>query len=73
VGSTIFLSWSPPVTGPAVTSYTVIVGGAFVGSFPIVGRAISGTVGPGTYVLSVSATNACGAGPATPPQRVVIP
>jgi hypothetical protein len=73
VGRTIFLSWSPPANGPAVTSYTVIVGGAYVGTFPIGGRTISGTVGPGTYVLSVSASNACGAGPATLPQTVVVP
>jgi hypothetical protein len=73
VGNTIFLSWSSPANGAAVTGYTVIAGGAYAGSFPITGRAISGTVGPGTYVLSVSASNACGAGPATPPQIVTIP
>jgi hypothetical protein len=73
VGNTIFLAWSAPAGGPAVTSYTVWVSGAYVGSFGTTGRTLSGVAGPGSYVISVSAGNACGAGPATPPQTVVMP
>jgi hypothetical protein len=73
VGNTIFLSWSAPDGGPAVASYTVWVGGAYVGSFGTVGRTLSGAAGPGSYVLSVTADNACGTGAATPTQTVVIP
>lgn len=73
IGTTIFVSWSPPTTGPAVTSYTVQVSGAYVGSFTTGGRTLSGVAVPGSYVLSVAAGNACGMGPATPTQMVVIP
>jgi len=73
VGSTIYLSWSPPASGTAVASYTVQVSGAYVGSFVTTGRTLSGAAGPGGYVLSVAATNPCGTGAATPTQTVVIP
>jgi hypothetical protein len=73
VGTTIFLSWSPPDGGPAVTSYTVWVGGSYAGSFGAIGRTLSGAAAPGSYVLSVTADNACGVGAATPMQTVVIP
>ena len=41
--------------------------------FPTPGRALSGTVGPGTYNISVYAANSCGNGPATAVQSVTIP
>ena len=49
------------------------VTGAFVGGFATTGRALSGTVGPGSYTLSVIAVNPCGASAGSPPQTVVVP
>jgi hypothetical protein len=49
------------------------VGGAFAGSFPLPGKTISGAVGPGTYLLSVHATNYCGAGLPTETVAVTVP
>jgi hypothetical protein len=73
VGDVIYLLWNSPVGGPAVTGYRVAVSGAYQGSFATVARSISGRAARGTYDLSVSATNVCGAGPPTPSQTVVIP
>jgi hypothetical protein len=72
-GSTILVSWSPPASGPAVSSYTVQVSGAYVDSFTTTARMLSGVAGSGTYTLNVRATNACGTSTATPMQTVVIP
>jgi hypothetical protein len=73
VGSIVFVSWSPPPTGPAVRGYTVRVGGAYVGSFTTAGRTLRGAAAPGSYQLSVAASNPCGTGMATPARVVVIP
>jgi Bacterial Ig-like domain (group 3) len=73
IGNTIFVVWDSAASGPAPTGYTLNVSGAFVGSFPTIGRTVSGTAGPGSYGLSVLATNACGPSPATPVQTVSIP
>jgi len=72
-GNTIFLSWSPPASGPAVTSYRVAVSGAWVGGFTTPARTLSGEAAPGSYVITVSATNACGVGPPSAAQTVVTP
>ena len=64
--STIFVSWRPPASGPAVTSYTVRVSGAAVATVETTSRMIAGTVGPGEYAISVVANNACGHGRAAP-------
>jgi hypothetical protein len=72
-GRTIFLAWSAPVSGAAVTAYTVHVSGSYVGSFTTTGRTLSGAAAPGSYTLSVATANPCGAGPSTPVQTVVIP
>lgn len=72
-GNAIFVAWSPPASGSAVEGYVVSVTGAYVGSIAVAGRALSGTVAPGSYGLSVAATNRCGTGPATAAQTVVIP
>ena len=72
-GNTISVSWMPPATGPSVASYTLAVSGAFVGSIPTTTRSLSGTVLPGSYTFSVTATNACGTSAATTPQTVTIP
>jgi hypothetical protein len=73
VGATIFVIWDPPDTGPAPTQYMVTVSGAFAGTFPTTARMISGTVGPGSYGLSVRAVNACGTSPPTLEQIVTVP
>lgn len=73
VGSTLFVVWDPATSGPAPTSYSLSVTGAFAGTFGTPGRTLSGAVGSGTYHLSVSASNACGASAATPVQTVVVP
>ena len=73
VGGTIFIVWDPAATGPAPTSYVVNVGGSFFGSLPTVARELSGAPGPGSYSLSVTAINACGASAPTATQTVVIP
>ena len=73
VGSTIFVMWDPPASGPAPTQYVLTVSGAFDASFPTAARALSGVVGPGSYGLSVAASNACGTSGATPAQIVTVP
>lgn len=73
VGRTLFVVWDPATTGPAPTSFVLTVTGAFAGTFGTPGRTLSGTVGPGTYHLSVAAANACGSSLATPVQIVVVP
>jgi hypothetical protein len=72
-GSTIGVSWKPAPSGPAVTSYSVIVGGAYTGRFSTGERTLSGTAAPGTYTLSVVATNPCGTSEPAPAQVIVIP
>jgi hypothetical protein len=72
-GSNVFLTWSPPSSGPAVSRYVAYVGGAYTGSFTTTGRFLSGATGPGTYALSVAAANACGIGAASATQMVVVP
>jgi hypothetical protein len=72
LGRTLFILWDMPTPGPAATGYEVIASGAVSGRFALPTRAVSGTVGPGTYDLSVVASNTCGSGPATPVQTVTI-
>ena len=73
ISNTIYVVWEPAATGPAPTSYTLNVTGSYVGSIPTTARSLSGTVGPGSYGLSVAAANACGSSPATAVQTVTIP
>ena len=72
-GNTVHVNWDSPVAGTAPTGYVLNVAGGFAGSFGTSGRAMSGVVGPGTYHLSVVASNPCGNGPATPVQTVLVP
>ncbi len=64
-GSTLTLTWNPPVAGAAVTSYVIHASGTITASLPTLARSVSGTVGPGTYSLSVVAANDCGTSPPT--------
>jgi hypothetical protein len=72
-GSTISAQWSLPPSGPAPTSYLVIVSGGFNGELAVTERKISGAVGAGSYTISVVASNACGSSAPTPPVLVAIP
>ena len=65
-GATMFVSWQPPESGPAVASYTVSLSGALVASFETTAHSVSGPLAPGEYAISVTANNACGRGPAVP-------
>ena len=71
-GRTITASWNQPPAGTAVTQYTILVSGAFNGAIPLPARTISGAVGPGSYTISVTASNPCGTSAPTAAQTVTI-
>ena len=73
LGNTMHVVWEPAATGSAPTSYVLTVTGSFNGNFGTPGRTLSGTVGPGSYTLSVAAANPCGMSAATSGQTVVVP
>jgi hypothetical protein len=73
VGRTIHVTWDAPAAGSAPTAYVLNVTGSFVGSFVTNGRSMSGTVGLGSYAISVTAINPCGGSPATATQTVTVP
>jgi Tol biopolymer transport system component len=73
IGRTVYADWKPASTGPAPTGFVVNVTGSFTGSFSTTTRALSGTVGPGSYSLSVVATNACGDSAATLAPTITVP
>ena len=72
-GNVVSVSWELPLSGPAPAGYTLLVQGAFSGAIPLATRSIAGTVGSGTYQLSVTASNACGTSPPTPTRSVTVP
>ena len=72
-GNRIGVVWDPPPEGPASTGYVVHAAGAVTGAFPVAAQMVSAIVGPGSYSLSVTATNACGSSPATAVQTVIVP
>jgi hypothetical protein len=72
-GHTITVSWLPPSAGAAPAGYVVLVSGSFEGEIPTTALMLSGAAGPGTYSLSVAATNVCGTSGATPAQTITIP
>jgi PKD repeat protein len=73
LGTTVFLLWDPPAAGPAPLGYRLNVTGSFVGAIPVADRIVSTPVAPGSYTVSVIATNACGAGAPTAAQTVTVP
>ncbi len=74
VGNTAYLLWDPPATGPAASAYVLNVTGAFVGALPVgATRNLSAVVTPGTYQVSVTALNACGASAPTAAQTIQVP
>jgi hypothetical protein len=73
VGSVVTVGWSPAASGSAPTGYILNVTGTFAGSVPTALRAVSGAVPPGTYTLSVVATNPCGMSAPTAAQTLTVP
>ena len=73
-GNAVGLLWEPPPTGPAPTTYELVVSGAYTGVVPMgMQRRLSAPVPPGSYAIAVRAANACGTGAATDPQVIVVP
>jgi Bacterial Ig domain len=73
VGSTVNVVWDPAATGPAPAGFVLSVSGSFVGNAQTTSRVVSATAPPGSYGLSVVATNDCGVSAATPMQFVTVP
>jgi len=72
-GRTLNLVWDPPASGGAATSYVLEVTGAYVGVVPLLDRALSVPVAPGSYTFRLAAVNGCGTGAFTAAQTVVVP
>ena len=76
-GNNLSLSWDPPATGAAPTSYTLLartVSGQLLASLPLGTATTFGTAAPnGVFVLSVRAANAFGTGPESPGRTVTFP
>ncbi len=70
---TVVLSWLPPAAGAAPSAYVVSVSGSLTGSFETTALGASGSLGAGTYTVSVQAVNVCGASPHTPAQTLMVP
>jgi hypothetical protein len=73
IGTTAFVVWEPPASGPAVSSYVLNVTGSFTGSIPTTRRSLSGEAGTGSYTMGIVAVNPCGSSPSTPTQTIVVP
>ena len=65
--------WDPPASGPAPTTYTIVVGGSYVGALPMTTRSFTIPPPPGTYTFAVTASNACGTSAPTATQTVSFP
>jgi hypothetical protein len=73
IGRTVVVVWDPAATGPAPTGYMLNVSGTLTAVFSTTVRTVRGTAPPGSYALSVHATNSCGASEPTATQTVVVP
>jgi predicted phage tail protein len=77
-GNTINVRWSPPTSGGAPTSYTLIgrltAGGPVLATVPMGNLTSFSVAAPnGTFVLSVTAANASGTGPESASVTVTVP
>lgn len=72
-GNVVGATWDTPSGGTPATSYRLNVSGSYSGSLPMAGLGFASGAPSGTYNFSVQAVNACGAGPVTAFQTVVIP
>lgn len=69
----VTLAWDPPASGPAVSSYQLLVSGDVQAVAPTTARVLTGSPPPGRYVVRVAAVNSCGVGAASAPVIVVVP
>ncbi|MGQ0736118.1 MAG: DUF1800 family protein [Acidobacteriota bacterium] len=69
----VTLTWQAGQGGDSPSGYVVSVSGSYVGSFQTAAPTLTGAAGPGTYLVSVHAVNACGASAQTPAVTVTIP
>ncbi|MFN7977449.1 MAG: fibronectin type III domain-containing protein [Vicinamibacterales bacterium] len=67
-----YAQWMPPASGPAPTTYGLVVSGSWNGIIPLTGRGLAGPAPAGTYAVSVVAANACGVSAASVPQTIVV-
>ena len=77
-GNNLSLNWAAPITGAPVTSYTllarVVPGGPLVATLPVGAVTTFGITAPnGTFILSLTGTNAFGTGPESTPVTVTMP
>jgi hypothetical protein len=72
-GTTVWLTWRPPASGPEAESYMVNVSGTFEGSFHTAAPGFGGTVAPGTYVVTVQSVNSCGVSAPSAPITISVP
>ena len=71
-GRTVYLAWNPPMSGPAVRDYNIRITGSYIGTLSTPVRTLSGAVAPGTYSVSVEASNSCGVSDPTPVRTITI-
>ena len=72
-GNSVHLSWDAPGGGGPTSSYELQVTGAWVGTVPVAGRSLAGSVPTGIYNISVVALNDCGRSIPTVVRSVRIP
>lgn len=77
VNDVLTIRWDPPVTGTPIASYRLFFSGAGLGPGGVVSLPDTSITVPvsgllGAYVFSVSAVNALGVGPMTPPLTLQI-
>lgn len=77
-GTDLRLRWSPPASGGTPTGYTLVArltpGAPPVATVPVGGQtALAVSAPPGTFVITVRASNAVGSGPESAPATVVVP
>ena len=75
-GRLVTLTWQPPSSGDAPTSYVVLSGptpGASVYQVSVSGTSVSGVVPSGTYYVRMVALSGAGAGPASSEVTLVVP
>lgn len=72
-GNVLSILWEAPATGAAPTSYVITATGSVNASVPTTATSLTTPVPSGTYNLSVTAVNACGASAPTAVQTVTVP
>jgi hypothetical protein len=74
-GGNVTLSWTTPSRSP--TSYTIraryTTGGPIIASLPVTGNTVTVPAPPGSYLVTVLATNALGSSAESNQVSVVVP